>query len=62
MKKHSSPLFFSSSFEERANQTMENDDASASGFNLPHHKIFTAADLWNIQRQRRAIRQRRLSL
>ena len=59
MNKQSSPLFFSISLEERANNNIETEGSFAAGFNPPLQKIFTAVDIWNIQRQRRVMVQRR---
>ena len=62
MNKQSSPLFFSLSLEEKTNNNIETEDSFAAGFNPPLQKIFTAVDMWNIQRQRRVMVQRRFVL
>jgi hypothetical protein len=59
MKKHSNTLFSTLSLEERVNLTSTVDETLAEGFPPPRQRIFTAAELWNIQRQRRSIVQRR---
>lgn len=59
MNKQSSPLFFSLSLDERANGITQTDETFAAGFNSPHQKIFTVVDMWNIQRRRRVMVQRR---
>ncbi len=59
MNKQSSPLFFSLSLDERANGTIQTGETFSAGFNLPHQKVFTMVDMWNIQRWRRVIVQRR---
>lgn len=59
MNKVSTLLFFSLSLEQRANSTTQTGETFAAGFNLPHEKIFTMVDMWNIQRRRRVMVQRR---
>ena len=61
MKKQSSPLFFSLSLNEQATITTQTEETLSAGFNLPHQKLFTMVDMWNIQRQRRCMIQRRFS-
>jgi hypothetical protein len=57
MKKHQGLTFFSMSVEEKPTANLETLN---SNFNLPR-KIFSSVDLWNIQRQRRSMVQRRFS-
>ncbi|MEP7110124.1 MAG: hypothetical protein ABI760_19165 [Ferruginibacter sp.] len=59
MKKQSNMLFVKFGKDALANLTMEVKETLAAGFKLPGQKAFTAADLWNIQRQRRSMVQRR---
>jgi len=61
MKKQSGPLFFSLSLNDQANVTKQADETLSAGFNLPHQKLFTMVDMWNIQRQRKCMVQRRFS-
>ena len=60
MTKQSGRLFFSLSLNDQANIKQE-DETFSAGFNLPHQKLFTMVDMWNIQRQRRFMVQRRFS-
>ena len=61
MIKHLNTLFLNYVNKETlANLTMEVKETLATGFGLPHPKTFTAADVWNIQRRRKNIVQRRL--
>lgn len=59
MKTQSNTLFLHFSKEVMANLTMEVKETLATGFGLPQQKTFTAADLWNIQRQTKARVQRK---
>ena len=61
MKKQSGPLFFSLSLNDQANSTTQTEETVSAGFNLQHQKLFTIVDMWNIQRQRRCMIQRRFS-
>ena len=59
MKKHSSTLFSTLSLAERVNLTSTVAETLAEDFTPPRKKVFTEAELWNIQRQRRGMVQRR---
>jgi len=59
MKKHSNTLFSLLSLEEKINLTSSVEEKLAEGFTPTRQKTFTEAELWNIQRQRRTIGQRR---
>ena len=59
MKKHSSTLFSTLSLAERVNLTSTVAETLAEDFTPPRQKVFTEAELWNIQRQRRGMVQRR---
>ncbi|MEO5892398.1 MAG: hypothetical protein ABIQ31_19270 [Ferruginibacter sp.] len=61
MKKQSNNLFAAISTQMVENLTTVVKETLATGFNQPKGKIFTAADLWNIQRQNRSRTQRRFS-
>ncbi len=61
MKKQSTSLFSQMSKEQFDNLTSVVKETLANGFNLPVIKKFTAADLWNIQRQGKMRTQRRFS-
>ncbi|MEJ7587643.1 MAG: hypothetical protein WKI04_08785 [Ferruginibacter sp.] len=61
MKKQSNTLFAIISSKMVENLTNVVKETLATEFNQPANKIFTAADLWSIQRQRRTRTQRRLS-
>lgn len=60
MKKQSTTLFATKSTEQLENLTSVVNETLATGINLPKSRIFTTADLWNIQRQDKSRIQRRL--
>ena len=60
MKKQSTTLFPSTSTEQLENLASVVNETLATGINLPKSKIFTTADLWNIQRQNKSRIQRKL--
>lgn len=51
MKRQSKTLFASISTNQLDHLTSVVNETLATGFNHPKDKIFTAADLWKIQRQ-----------
>ncbi len=59
MKKNSNTLFPQLSLEEKLSLTETVKETLAEGFMPANKKVFTDAELWNIQRQRKAIVQRR---
>lgn len=59
MKKQTINSFIPISTEELASLITIVEETIAIGFNYPPNKTFTAADLWNIQRQTKNRRQRR---
>ena len=59
MKKQSNNLFTTISTEMVKNLTTVVEETLATGYNQSKTKIFTAADLWNIQRQGKSRTQRR---
>lgn len=59
MKKHSNTVFSLLSLDEKITLTSSVEETLAEGFTPPRKKIFTEAELWNIQRRRRAMLQRR---
>ena len=59
MKKQSNTLFATISNRVLTSLTTEVKETIAFDLVAPQHKIFTTADLWNIQRQTRARAQRR---
>ena len=61
MKKTLNKLFSSLSNQQLNNLTKVVDETIATDFNLSNSKVFTAADLWNIQRQGKSRIQRRYS-
>ncbi|MCW3090273.1 MAG: hypothetical protein JWP81_1342 [Ferruginibacter sp.] len=61
MKKQSHNLFKTISAEQVENLTSVVKETLAEGFNYSKPKVFTAADLWNIQRQGKSRIQRRFS-
>lgn len=61
MKKQSNNLFATISSEEAASLTSIVNETLATSCNQSNGKIFTAADLWNIQRQGKSAIQRRHS-
>ena len=62
MKKSSNNLFATFSNIQLEKLTSIVNETIATGFNQPIIKKFTAADLWNIQRQGKNRIQRRYSL
>ncbi|MEP7143555.1 MAG: hypothetical protein ABI707_11825 [Ferruginibacter sp.] len=60
MKKQSTGLFIQMSAQQLENLTSEVKETLAIGFDQHKSKIFTAADLWNIQRQGKSRTQRRM--
>lgn len=61
MKKHLNSLLSQLRTEQLEILTTIVNETLATGLDLPKSKIFTAADLWNIQRQGKQRVQRRLS-
>ena len=59
MKKQSTILFAKVNHHTLADLTKEVKETLVAGFTRPQQKAFTAADLWNIQRQRKITVQRR---
>jgi hypothetical protein len=59
MKKQSNILVIKFSKDGLADLTKEVKETIAFGWVEPQHKIFTAAELWNIRRQVKARVQRR---
>ena len=59
MKMQSTNLFNQISKESVKNLTAEVKETLAFGYNCSQNKIFSSAELWNIQRQRRSIGPRR---
>jgi hypothetical protein len=59
MKKQSNTLFTKFGKEALADLTREVKETIAFGLAKPYRKIFTVADLWNIQRQSKSSIQRR---
>ena len=59
MKMQSTTLFSQISKDEVETLTMEVKETLALGYNQNQSKTFSAAELWNIQRQRKSINQRR---
>ena len=59
MKMQSTNLFSQISKTQVENLTMEVKETLAMGYNHNPSKTFSAAELWNIQRQRKSISQRR---
>ena len=62
MKKQSNTLFIEISKEQVENLTTIVKETIVAGYNQAQTKLFTAADLWNIQRQKKGFSQRRFSL
>jgi hypothetical protein len=60
MKKQSTGLFIQMSTQQLENLTSVVKETLAIGFCQPNNKKFTAAELWNIQRQGRSRIQRRM--
>jgi hypothetical protein len=59
MKTQSTNLFEQISKTQVESLTMEVKETLAMGYNHRKSKIFSAAELWNIQRQRKSLNQRR---
>jgi hypothetical protein len=59
MKRSNTSLFTQLSKEELNNLTSTANEVIAFDCKNSNNKIFSAADLWNIQRQRRSFVQRR---
>jgi hypothetical protein len=59
MKKHSNTLFSPLSLAEGVQLTSALDETLAESFAPPRQKVFTEAELWNIQRQNKGMIQRR---
>jgi hypothetical protein len=62
MKKQSNILFNGISKEQVENLTTIVKETIVAGYTQAQTKLFTAADLWNIQRQKKGFGQRRFSL
>ena len=62
MKKQSNTLFTGISKEQVENLTTIVKETIVAGYNHAQTKLFTAADLWNIQKQKKGFGQRRFSL
>ncbi len=62
MKKQSTPLFAQLSKEVVNNLTTIVSESLVKNYLPEHSRVFSAADLWNIQRQKRALVQRRYAL
>jgi hypothetical protein len=62
MKKQSNTLFTGISKGQVENLTTIVKETIAAGYNQAQTKLFTAADLWKIQRQKKGFSQRRFSL
>ncbi|MEO6230053.1 MAG: hypothetical protein ABJB11_08140 [Ferruginibacter sp.] len=62
MKKQSTTLFTQISKEIVNNLTTIVSESLVKNYSTKHSKVFSAADLWNIQRQKRALVQRRYAL
>ncbi|MEO5892399.1 MAG: hypothetical protein ABIQ31_19275 [Ferruginibacter sp.] len=61
MKKSTTSLFNQMSTKQLENLTTVINETLAMDLYQPKVKIFTAADMWNIQRQGRSRTQRRMS-
>lgn len=61
MKQQSGPAFFSLCVLAIPNTRFEISETQNGDSNLHQQKVFSSADLWNIQRQRRNMMQRRFS-
>ncbi len=59
MKMQSTNLFSQINKTQVENLTMEVKETLAMGYNHNQSKTFSAAELWNIQRQRKSLNQRR---
>lgn len=59
MKTQSTNLFNQISKTQVENLTIEVKETLALGYNHNQGKTFSAAELWNIQRQRKSLNQRR---
>lgn len=62
MKKHSATLFTLLRKETLENLTSIVKETLATDYTISAPRIFSAADLWNIQKQKRVFVQRRFSL
>jgi hypothetical protein len=62
MKKQSETLFTQISNQQVNNLTTIVKETLATGISMVPGKTFSAADLWNIQRQKKSMLQRRYSL
>ena len=62
MKKQSNTLFSGISKEQVENLTTIVKETIAAGYIQAQTKLFTAADLWKIQSQKKGFGQRRFSL
>ena len=62
MKKQSNTLFTYLNIEQVQNLTSIVKETLAKNANTVSNKTFSAADLWNIQRQKKSFVQRRYSL
>lgn len=62
MKKQSTTLFTQLSKDVVNNLTTIVSESLAKNYSSEQSKVFSAADLWNIQRQKRALVQRRFAL
>ncbi|MEP7107554.1 MAG: hypothetical protein ABI760_06215 [Ferruginibacter sp.] len=60
MKKNLTSLFVQMSVAQLENLTGVVKETLANGFDQPNNKIFTAAELWNIQRQGKRRIERRI--
>lgn len=61
MKKQSNSLFTQISTQQLEHLTTIVKETLVAGFNPSKSKIFTVADLWNIQRQRKSTTQNKFS-
>lgn len=61
MKKQSTTLFSQINTQQFENLTTVAQETLAMGFKQPASRIFTAAELWDIQRRQKSHIQRRLS-
>ncbi|MBL0355888.1 MAG: hypothetical protein IPP72_02935 [Chitinophagaceae bacterium] len=59
MRHQNTSLFLQLGKEELKTLTAAVSEVLASGFKTSSNKIFSAADLWNIQRNKRSFLQRR---
>lgn len=61
MKKQSGTLFTSLGKTTVSNLTTIVDETLATGFTVNKSKVFSAADLWNIQRNKKSLLSRRFA-